>query len=211
MKFTIITLLAIIASTLAVPVSETENKPVKPDTKLKDKLRQGDEEDGVGEVEQVGEQVSQIISGLFSGNFGQIFKGSTGFIEDQDTETGVDTILTSVALPLNTILTQGVQQGQKYYNITTPAPPTIVPPSQKPSSTVVVNPLPIQNTQPQVLEPIVVQQLPVETTKFVAVPAPAVVTAAPLPQVVPVVVPSKPGDEEDEDAENESDATLRKQ
>lgn len=159
----------------------------------------------------MGEQVSQIISGLFSGNFGQIFKGSTGFIEDQDTETGVDTILTSVALPLNTILTQGVQQGQKYYNITTPAPPTIVPPSQKPSSTVVVNPLPIQNTQPQVLEPIVVQQLPVETTKFVAVPAPAVVTAAPLPQVVPVVVPSKPGDEEDEDAENESDATLRKQ
>lgn len=69
----------------AIPVFEEEVKPVKTEsiktvefvnfykyrqfscfndcvTNQKEKLRQ-DEEDGVGEIEQVGEQVSQIING----------------------------------------------------------------------------------------------------------------------------------------------------
>jgi len=92
------------------------------------KLRQ-DGDDGAEEaatgLEAVAGPVAEIIQGTLSGNIGQLFKGVTGTVTDQEAQPGVGTILQGVALPLQALWTQGIQAGQKYFNISQPttAPP----------------------------------------------------------------------------------------
>jgi hypothetical protein len=229
-------LLLFLSQTLAIPVKEeTQAQPVVKPEPVVEKLRQGgDDDDGPGELEAIGEQVSQIIDGVLTGNFGQIFGGSVGFIDDSDTQTGVGTILNGIELPVGALFNTALQQGQKYYNITGPPPilthittttelpaPTPIVVQLDPDSLQPLDPLQLPNGQ--VVAPVTVQKVPVVQKK----PAPVVVTVAPAqvgvqqqPQTHVLVNPpiaafpvKTAAEDEDEDSDSDSDnsdAKLRR-
>lgn len=99
-------------------------------------------------VEQVGENVGQIVSGVLGGGISNVFAGSSNFIGDTSVQQEVDFVLNNVAPPLETIVKYGFQGLKQYFGIgqtTVKTEVTAMPVTEPPVEQIFLQPIVFEN------------------------------------------------------------------